>query len=113
MPAGFAESEVSGFALRTGDVLIRVFIGGALQPELLDLPDDGLRRIALDELTELFGRFTGMPVVTDIARWPALNRRSITSAICRRLTASNSSPQLHQRLLSQGTPIAASAFRSA
>ena len=28
------------------DVLIRVFIGGALQPELLDLPDADLRRIA-------------------------------------------------------------------
>jgi oxygen-dependent protoporphyrinogen oxidase len=51
------------------DVLIRVFIGGALQPALLDLPDDELRRIALDELTELL-QITGMPIVTDIARWP-------------------------------------------
>jgi oxygen-dependent protoporphyrinogen oxidase len=51
------------------DVLIRVFIGGALQPELLELPDDELRRIALDELTELL-QITGMPIVTDIARWP-------------------------------------------
>ncbi len=51
------------------DVLIRVFIGGALQPELLKPPDDELRQIALDELTELL-QITGEPLVTDIARWP-------------------------------------------
>jgi oxygen-dependent protoporphyrinogen oxidase len=50
-------------------VLIRVFIGGALQPELLERPDDDLRRIAIEELTELL-RITGEPLVTDIARWP-------------------------------------------
>jgi protoporphyrinogen/coproporphyrinogen III oxidase len=49
--------------------LIRVFIGGALQPELLDLPDSELRRIAIDELGELL-RITGQPLFTDIARWP-------------------------------------------
>jgi oxygen-dependent protoporphyrinogen oxidase len=51
------------------DVLIRVFIGGALQPELLDLSDADLRRIAHDELTDLL-QITGMPLVADIARWP-------------------------------------------
>jgi oxygen-dependent protoporphyrinogen oxidase len=51
------------------DVLIRAFIGGALQAELLDLPDDELRRIAHDELADLL-QITGMPLVTDIARWP-------------------------------------------
>jgi oxygen-dependent protoporphyrinogen oxidase len=51
------------------DVLIRVFIGGALQPELLDLSDPDLRRIAHDELTDLL-QITGMPLVADIARWP-------------------------------------------
>ncbi len=51
------------------DVLIRVFIGGALQPELLDGPDAELRRIALDELGDLM-QITGSPVLTDIARWP-------------------------------------------
>jgi oxygen-dependent protoporphyrinogen oxidase len=52
-----------------GDVLIRVFIGGALHPELLDLPDADLRHIALDELGDLL-QITGMPTTTDIARWP-------------------------------------------
>jgi protoporphyrinogen/coproporphyrinogen III oxidase len=50
-------------------VLIRVFIGGALPPELLDLPDTDLRRVALDELADLL-QITGIPLVTDIARWP-------------------------------------------
>jgi oxygen-dependent protoporphyrinogen oxidase len=51
------------------DVLIRVFIGGALHPEFLDLPDADLRRIAQDDLAELL-QITGMPTTTDIARWP-------------------------------------------
>ncbi|HEX4414437.1 MAG TPA: protoporphyrinogen oxidase [Lacipirellulaceae bacterium] len=50
-------------------VLIRVFIGGALQPEMQRLPDDELIRIATEELTELL-QITGSPVVTDVARWP-------------------------------------------
>jgi oxygen-dependent protoporphyrinogen oxidase len=33
------------------------------------LPDADLRRIAHDELTDLL-QITGMPLVTDIARWP-------------------------------------------
>lgn len=53
----------------TNSVLIRVFIGGALQPELLNLSDDELRRIAIDELGELL-RIKGHPMFTDIARWP-------------------------------------------
>jgi oxygen-dependent protoporphyrinogen oxidase len=51
-------------------VLIRVFIGGALQPEMLKLQDDELIRIASDELADLL-RITGSPVASDVARWPA------------------------------------------
>ncbi len=51
-------------------VLIRVFIGGALQAELLDLADDELKRIAVDELAELMG-IKGAPLLTRIARLPA------------------------------------------
>jgi oxygen-dependent protoporphyrinogen oxidase len=66
--ASFASLKFPGRA--PGDaVLIRVFIGGALQPELLDLPDAELRRIALDELADLL-RITGKPLTIDIARWP-------------------------------------------
>jgi oxygen-dependent protoporphyrinogen oxidase len=50
-------------------VLIRVFIGGALQPKLTELPDAELRQLALDELRDLIG-ITGEPLLTDIARWP-------------------------------------------
>jgi oxygen-dependent protoporphyrinogen oxidase len=64
----FASLKYPGRA-RQDDVLIRVFIGGATQPELLDLPDDKLRRIALDELADLL-QVTGEPLVVDIARWP-------------------------------------------
>jgi len=51
------------------DVLIRTFVGGSLQPQLMELPDDELRRIVLDELADLL-TITGQPKFTDIARWP-------------------------------------------
>jgi oxygen-dependent protoporphyrinogen oxidase len=50
-------------------VLIRVFVGGALQPEMLKLSDDDLIRISFDELTDLL-QMTGSPVASDVARWP-------------------------------------------
>ena len=50
-------------------VLIRVFIGGALQPEMLKLTDNDLIRIASDELVDLL-QITGSPVASDVARWP-------------------------------------------
>jgi oxygen-dependent protoporphyrinogen oxidase len=51
-------------------VLIRAFVGGALQSDLLRLCDADLTRIAFDELCDLL-TITGEPLVTDIARWPA------------------------------------------
>ena len=64
----FASLKYPGRA-SNGDVLVRVFIGGAMQPELLDLPDAELRRIAVDELADL-RQIRGLPLVTDITRWP-------------------------------------------
>jgi protoporphyrinogen/coproporphyrinogen III oxidase len=64
----FASLKYPGRAA-VDNVLIRVFLGGALQPELLDLPDADLCRIAIEELTELL-QITGKPLITDIARWP-------------------------------------------
>lgn len=60
------------FAGRAPDdqVLVRVFIGGALQRELAELPDDELQRIATEELRDLIG-VRGEPLLVDIARWPA------------------------------------------
>jgi oxygen-dependent protoporphyrinogen oxidase len=64
----FASQKFPGRA-PADSVLVRVFIGGALQPELLNLTDEELRRIAIDELGELL-QITGQPHVVDIARWP-------------------------------------------
>jgi len=64
----FASLKFAGRAA-ADQVLIRVFIGGAVQPELLDLPDRELTRIAREELAELL-QATGEPLVADVARWP-------------------------------------------
>ena len=49
-------------------VLLRVFVGGALQPELAELPDEQLLRITEDELREMYG-LQGSPGVMLVARW--------------------------------------------
>jgi oxygen-dependent protoporphyrinogen oxidase len=51
-----------------GKVLLRVFVGGALQPELAELPDADLRRIVLRELRELI-ELSGEPEFFEVARW--------------------------------------------
>jgi oxygen-dependent protoporphyrinogen oxidase len=51
-----------------GRVLLRVFVGGALQPQLGELPDEEIRRIVLQELGELLG-LVGEPEFCDVARW--------------------------------------------
>lgn len=51
-------------------LLIRVFVGGALQPELADLPDDQLVELARGELAELVG-LEGEPELTRVVRWPS------------------------------------------
>jgi oxygen-dependent protoporphyrinogen oxidase len=58
------------FAGRAPDdrVLFRVFIGGALQPELLKLSDEQLQRLVRDELAELLGA-RGQPDFAIVARW--------------------------------------------
>jgi oxygen-dependent protoporphyrinogen oxidase len=66
--ASFASVKFPGRA-QQDSVLIRVFLGGALQPELVGLPDADLRRIAVDELTDLL-QIAGEPLLADIARWP-------------------------------------------
>lgn len=58
------------FAGRAPDdrVLIRVFIGGACQPELAELPDRELQQLATQELGELLGA-KGTPELCKIVRW--------------------------------------------
>jgi oxygen-dependent protoporphyrinogen oxidase len=68
LAASFASNKFPGRA-PNDEVLIRVFIGGACQPELADLPDSKLRAIAVAELSELLG-ITAEPVYSQITRWP-------------------------------------------
>lgn len=49
-------------------VLIRVFIGGALQPELLDREDHELVKLASSELAAILG-ITGTPLSSELIRW--------------------------------------------
>jgi oxygen-dependent protoporphyrinogen oxidase len=52
-------------------VLIRVFVGGALQPELGQLPDNEIERIVRSELANLLGA-RGEPEFCEVARWPGM-----------------------------------------
>jgi oxygen-dependent protoporphyrinogen oxidase len=50
-----------------GTVLLRVFVGGATQPNLFDLEDDELRGLVKSELAELLGT-KGEPLLIEVAR---------------------------------------------
>jgi len=58
------------FAMRapTNHVLLRAFVGGALQPEMLELDDREITKRVTEDLTELLG-ITGDPLFNDISRW--------------------------------------------
>ena len=49
-------------------VLIRVFVGGAMQAELLQKTDDAIIELVRDELSELIG-LSGEPAVAKVVRW--------------------------------------------
>ena len=49
-------------------VLVRAFVGGALQPELLELDDEALTSVVREELAALIG-VRATPHLTRIARW--------------------------------------------
>lgn len=51
-------------------VLLRVFVGGALQPEVAQLDDGELLATVKAELSELLG-VSGEPLTSKIVRWPA------------------------------------------
>jgi oxygen-dependent protoporphyrinogen oxidase len=68
LAGSFASVKFPGRA-PAGQVLVRVFIGGACQAELADRADDELRRIAVEELAELLD-IRGEPESVEIVRWP-------------------------------------------
>ncbi len=76
----------------SGTVLARVFMGGALQPQLVDLDDDAINEVVRRELQSLIGA-TGDPLFTRIGRWPrsmpqyTLGHLERVASIQRRLSA--------------------------
>ena len=54
----------------SGYVLVRTFVGGALQPELVAQSEQDLIELVLQELSSLLG-IRGDPQVVDVARWDA------------------------------------------
>ena len=67
LAGSFASNKFAGRA-PAGHVLMRVFVGGAMQPELLRLSDEEIVALVREELAELIG-FRGEPVVTRVVRW--------------------------------------------
>jgi oxygen-dependent protoporphyrinogen oxidase len=65
--ASFSSNKFAGRAPE-GKVLIRCFVGGALQSELVDLSDSDLVRLAGAELDQLIG-ITGEPELSRVYRW--------------------------------------------
>jgi oxygen-dependent protoporphyrinogen oxidase len=63
----FSSSKFSGRA-PSGCVLMRVFIGGALDPTAIDLDDDTLVALARGEAAALVGA-TGDPLLVQVDRW--------------------------------------------
>ncbi len=67
LAGSFASHKFAGRA-PDDQVVIRVFIGGAMQPELLEQSDEQLVCIAREELAELIG-LSGEPTLTRVVRW--------------------------------------------
>jgi len=65
--ASFSSIKFPNRAL-AGQVLIRVFLGGALKPELMEKTDVELLELAKEELSKILG-ITGDPLQSHIARW--------------------------------------------
>ncbi|MEW6272601.1 MAG: protoporphyrinogen oxidase, partial [Thermodesulfobacteriota bacterium] len=64
----FSSVKYSGRA-PDDSLLLRIFLGGALQPELLRLGDDEVVRAAREEVRDLLG-IEGEPSLTWVRRWP-------------------------------------------
>ena len=67
LACSFASQKFSGRA-PADRILIRVFVGGAMQPELLQKSDQELSELVREELAELIG-LTGEPELTKVVRW--------------------------------------------
>ncbi len=68
LSASFSSVKFPGRA-PAGNELFRVFLGGALQADILDLSDDQICQIAGEELRSLLG-IAGKPCLSMLFRWP-------------------------------------------
>jgi oxygen-dependent protoporphyrinogen oxidase len=68
LAASFA-SEKFPHRAPNDQIIIRAFLGGALEPQLMERFDDELSAIAHAELADLL-EITGHPLWTDVAKWP-------------------------------------------
>jgi oxygen-dependent protoporphyrinogen oxidase len=68
LSVSFSSIKFAGRAPEDG-VLMRVFVGGACQAELLDLDDHQLRHLVEQELREVLG-LQGRPQFCEFFRWP-------------------------------------------
>ena len=68
LSASFSSQKFPGRA-PADKVLLRIFIGGACQPEYLERNDAELQQLAAEEIADLLGA-SGQPLFATIARWP-------------------------------------------
>ncbi|MFM7249261.1 MAG: protoporphyrinogen oxidase [Planctomycetaceae bacterium] len=91
LAVSFASSKFAGRAPE-GHVLLRVFFGGALDPERARLDDAEIVHLARRELALLLGA-EGAPALVEVARWPGampqyhLGHRDRVARIGRRIAA--------------------------
>ncbi len=67
LACSFASTKFAGRAPED-QTLIRVFVGGAMQPELLEKSDEALIELTRQELSELIG-LEGEPELKQVVRW--------------------------------------------
>ncbi|QDT55350.1 Protoporphyrinogen oxidase [Caulifigura coniformis] len=69
LAVSFASRKFSGRAPE-GRVILRTFLGGALQSDALAADDDALKRVVLEELRSILG-VEGRPDFCEVARYPS------------------------------------------
>ena len=68
LATSFASMKFAGRA-PDGKVLLRTFVGGACQEEMVEWMDTELQRVVLDELQEIL-KIHGVPLLWSVRRWP-------------------------------------------
>jgi hypothetical protein len=67
LAASFSSNKFPGRAPE-GCLLLRVFLGGARHPEMVDMDDGSIRQIVTEELADILGA-RGEPCLFEVARW--------------------------------------------